>query len=1009
MFYSFLDHYSKLSFVSCFMVGALIGCHAKEEGAGIPTSRQSLESQKSDANEPIERNVNEAIHISREKALAEVHDHLEAGRTEQAIELLYQLLVLNPKDAEVLFYLANVNAEKGKLQEAIDLLSEISPDEPEAGVAALGVAAEWCFELEQFVEVERRYLKILELEPSANMARRPLAYLYNRQGRRHEAVKLIRELCRSGDVTQDELHALIVEADAMYDPPGSQPAPGERAYWPIGPMGRARLEFTEHRYAEAAIQVEPMVRSGEAPPSVVAFYGLAVAESQDDEKFDWWLKQVDERARAYPEYWAAIGTRLMADARFEEGLRALAEAIAGDPTDIRSTRRVVQAFRAMNNQPLVDQWVQRYQLLADSVALGGDIADGRIERIVSLAEKLETLSRKLEAILWLGIFSVRQNVDDDVMRQLNAERLATLEKKQAFPTKEDIFDGWEVDARPLPDLLPGRSTADVLDRSLVSPPIRQTVVPRFRDISAEIGLDHAYEIAATPQNRAFAIYQQNGGGIAIIDYDLDGMPDFYLAQGAADSPTFVATKSDQLVRALVSANKSSVLDITTWAGLRESSYTVGVTSGDWNQDGFPDLATSNIGSTVLLINNGDGTFHPRLLEVDTDLTTLRTSLAMGDVNGDAIPDLFVLNYMRGSGIADKPPLNVEGFATKPMTPHDFEPQLDQLWLNQKNGDVSQIKVGRHGIDESYGLGVVLTDFDVDGGNEVFVGNDAKANQLWKYDEESQSWTDIAVVRGCAFGSLGAPTASMGIAVGDFDNSGSIDLHISNFYNESSSLYLSQDGMFRDLNVKFGIDRSSKSVLGFGTQVLDYSNDGWLDLVVGNGHVENLESAGIPFRQKTQLLTNLANEFAISEIDDPSSYWGQLHLSRSIVTVDCNRDGKRDLVVNGLMEPTVLLLNETNTANHWVGFRLVGTRSERDAIGARVEVVADGHRQFFWVTAGDGYLSKNEATICCGLGGATAIGQVVVSWPSGLRQVFMDVSADAYSLLIENAPTAFVER
>lgn len=210
---------------------------------------------------------------------------------------------------------------------------------------------------------------------------------------------------------------------------------------------------------------------------------------------------------------------------------------------------------------------------------------------------------------------------------------------------------------------------------------------------------------------------------------------------------------------------------------------------------------------------------------------------------------------------------------------------------------------------------------------LFIGNDGGANQLWSFDPASSRWTDSAVLRGCAFGSFGAPTASMGIAAGDFDGSGSLDFHVTNFYNESSCLYLQNEDQLRDLNVKFGIDRSSNQVLGLGAQAIDVANDGHLDLIIGNGQIENLESLGTPFRQPMQLLENRGNRFDVVTVEDPTSFWNQDHLIRGLIRLDFNRDGKPDILATALLEPPALLINETENSHHWLGLQLVGTASE----------------------------------------------------------------------------------
>lgn len=960
-----------------------------------------------------------------------VADYLQAGDMKSAAEVLNRLLIANPDDAEALFYLANIRAAQGQRQTAINLLSEIPPEMPEAGLAALGVSAQWCFELEQYDEAEKRYRTILQLAPEADMARRPLAYLLNRQGRRHEAVRLIRELCESGNVTLDELHALIVEADAIYDPPTEEPTEnptekatgGSRPYWPIGPMGQARYEFTQGNYAESAALIESLLHRNDCPASVIAFYGLAVAEAQDAFRFNGWLTKVTPKVKTFPEYWAAIGIHWMGEGEVEKALRSLAEALMRNPTDVRSTRRVIQGFRSLGNDQQVDQWVARYERLSQSVATSVRTAEGDLTAYGDLVKTLRAMDRPLEAILW-EVAQAAQSPDGQTrMSALNAERLEILQRNEAFPSRQSVWGDWDFEQYPLAEPKPSTTNqTSPLSIAANSTRPRRTseqarvvmgATPKMQNHSDLVGLDHRYRVSRQAKDHAFAIYQQNGGGVAALDYDLDGQPDLYLAQGAADPPEFIANESDQLLRNTLTGNQRLVADVTTFAGARENAYTLGVTSGDWNQDGFPDLATANIGPTLLLLNQGDGTFRSVMLDPDASKSMLSTSLAMGDIDGDRLPDLYVLNYLDDERFVIMPPLDALGNATKSISQHGFQAASDEVWMSQPDGTAKRQTVTSPNTNRSYGLGVVLTDITGRPGNEVFVGNDGGANHLWSYEptsieSDSGKWTESAVLRGCAFGSFGAPTASMGIAAGDFDESGTLDFHVTNFYDESSCLYLQDEVRMRDLNVKFGIDRSSMKVLGFGAQAIDVSNRGRLDLIVGNGHIENLESLGKPFRQPMQLLENQGDRFEPVAVTDPSLHWDQSHLSRALIRLDFNVDGKSDIVVTDLLDPTALLINETATSHHWVGLRLIGTESERDAIGAKVQFRLPDRSLHAWVTAGDGYLGKNENTILLGLGDSEVIEEIVVQWPSGTRQVIENLDVDQYAIVIENEDEIFVQ-
>jgi hypothetical protein len=261
--------------------------------------------------------------------------------------------------------------------------------------------------------------------------------------------------------------------------------------------------------------------------------------------------------------------------------------------------------------------------------------------------------------------------------------------------------------------------------------------------------------------------------------------------------------------------------------------------------------------------------------------------------------------------------------------------------------------------------------------------------------------EIGQVAGLALDHSQNATAGMGIAAGDFDGNGRLDFHVTNFWEQLSSLYLqTSSGLFSDLAPSYGFDTLTYQMLGFGTQTLDIDRDGVLDLVILNGHIEDYSSTGYAFRMRPQILMGTRSRFEQRSVGDPKGYWTTKKLGRSLAKLDWNRDGRIDLAAVHLDAPVALLENRTDTAGHWLRLRLVGTLSERDAIGARVTVDCGGEQWTQWRTAGDGYLCTNEPHLDFGIGDATKIDQVTVHWPSGDQQLLTDIAADRCYLVIE---------
>lgn len=912
--------------------------------------------------------------------------------------------MVDPDDVEVLFRLAGIIAGRGDLSAAVDLLDAIPTGHAEAGIPALGQSADWCTKLERYGDAERRYRKILELFPQAAEAHRKLAHLYNRQGRRHEAAAHVIELCRQGNVRQDELHSLIHLSNAMYDDPSSQTAtPDDDSYWPIGPSADARKLFTEERFKDALIRLHDSVAAGEQPASIVALYGRIAAEAQDDQRFHWWLTQVDESTQEFSEYWAALGTFLLSKNRHGEAARALLEAVDRDSTDFRSIGRLRSTMEVLAKTENAALWEKRSAKLRRSFDANNRIAKATTpdnQSVEDLAGILDSLDRRLEAVLWRSVAGYNQQLSPNSMQKLREQLRQIVQADRGFPNRASRLCNIALGEFPLPSI-----------KSSPEPDVRyattgnaENAIPhpaRFENVASELGLAHAYHVASTKLDYGFSIYQSIGGAVAVLDYDLDGHADLYFAQGGADAPSFVGQQSNLMYRSL----QDKLLDVTASAGVVDLNYSLGVTAGDWNQDGFADLVVGNIGANWLFVNNGDGTFTRALMDDADDKAMLTTSLAMGDLTGDALPDVFTLNYLHDPEIAKRPQINEHGEVITSLVPRDFHPGLDRIIINDGRGKALFHDISDAESTSRTGLGVVLGDFDHVPGNEVFVGNDGYANQLWKHSDDGR-WADVAMLDGCAYGASGAKTASMGIAAGDFDRNGWLDLHVTNFQNESVSFYLNDGGSYQDRSIQFGLSAPSKSVLGFGTQAIDYDNDGRVDLVVTNGHIEKTSDAQAAFKQPIQLFSNLGGRFELASVSDDSGYWKSNHLGRALARLDFNRDGKMDFVVTHLGETSALLLNRTPTKHHWLQLVLRGVSSERDAIGARVQLSVSGRQLTEWVTSGDGFLCRNEPVLSFGLGNADRIDEVLITWPSGITQEIHGVRADRRLLVIENQPDPF---
>jgi hypothetical protein len=449
-------------------------------------------------------------------------------------------------------------------------------------------------------------------------------------------------------------------------------------------------------------------------------------------------------------------------------------------------------------------------------------------------------------------------------------------------------------------------------------------------------------------------------------------------------------------------------DVTVSAGVGDNGYSQGVTVGDYNADGFSDLYIANIGLNHLYRNNGDGTFGDATFGLGRVDSSWTTSCVLADLNGDAFPDLYDVTYLAG-----REPLESicrddrRKGGVRTCDPGMFQAQPDRLLLNR--GDGSFFDVSRQaGIlaPDGKGLGVVAANFRKTAQLDLFVANDTTANFFFINSASPAGsppvFIENALISGCAYDSDGRAKASMGVACDDVNGDGLFDLFVTAFYKESNTLYLQQPGeIFADRTGEAGLKEPSFQMLGFGTQFLDADLDGWPDLAVTNGHIDDLTEFGAPYRMPAQFFRN--GGFGRFEKLLPAElgvFFERQQLGRSLARVDFNRDGLDDFVISHLDTPAALVANCTSGAGHFFTLRLHGVDSNRDAIGTIVRVEAGGRTRWKQLTAGDGYQASNQRQLVFGLGEHTSVEHLIVTWPSGREQRYSQVAADAEYILVE---------
>ncbi|MDR3639541.1 MAG: FG-GAP-like repeat-containing protein [Isosphaeraceae bacterium] len=892
-------------------------------------------------------------------------------------------------DPEAAYWLGVCSRAEGYHEQAVAAWARVAPGAPKGTVAALERARTLMSDLGRFAEAEV-ILERLVGRPGAAIAeaRQALAQLYFWQGRR----EAMRRLIEAGWAPAQPRAATLRDLWMIDSTPprvemvrtlvnwASRQAPDDDRVW----LARANLAIQEGRFDAAARDLDACLTrrpddaavwrarlewaraSGSVGETRLALHRMPANELTEVEALALraWLAAREGDPRGEGLAWEEVIERSPYDSHALDRLAALAWEEGQRDRAAELRRRKADTDRAR----------ERYRW-----RLKDQVPTGSYDELAGLAE---SLGRWFEADGWWSL-AMRQAPGDPVI----AEARGRLRPRPKEPRR--------VAGETLAKRFFGPGGADAVAATVAtSPPV---VRPDFFDDAEAAGLQFVFDSGQSPLRQ---LPETMSGGVGLLDYDGDGWLDVYVVQGGTFPP--VADRPGAGDRLYRNKGDGTFEDATARSGLAalRRGYGHGVAVGDIDNDGHPDVFVTRWRSYALYRNKGDGTF--------ADVTSSAglggerdwpTSAAFADLDGDGDLDLYVCHYLDWDAEHPKvcgraPALGGQGDASQRPSycmPHLFASLPDHLFRND-GGRFVDVTADAGVVDhEGRGLGVVAADLDDDGKVDLFVANDATANALY-HNLGGLKFEEVGIASGAGCNAEGAFQAGMGVAAGDLDGDGRLDLAVTNFYGESTTFFRNLGrGMFDDQTDSVGLAAPSRFLLGFGAALLDVNDDGRLDLATANGHVLD-ERPDFPYAMPAQLLIGVEGGRLKDVSAGAGSPWTVPRVGRGLAAGDLDNDGRVDLLILSQNGPLAFIHNRT-AGGHSVMLRLEGTASNRDAVGARVTLNSGGRRQVAQRVGGGSYQSAGDPRLHFGLGALKRVDSIEVRWPSGRVDTYRDLEAD----------------
>lgn len=932
-----------------------------------------------------------------EQLFAQALAHAERGQLQSAYDELQRILDAFPDHFSAQREKALICIQMRRSSEAAGLIDAMPDDFLAAEFDKCWTLMASLTDSGYLLEAMPLLKRLLQIKPSHSPTRREMLRLYRISGENAAASVYLYAALREPRPELGDLLMCTAPLTNWASPDDVQfmKVVGQRTQDSLTMLGYARRQMQSGQQSGAVEVLRRVVeRSPQWQPALAQ---LAIVYWQLGQENEWReaLARFDTSSLNHADSWFIWGVWQIRQGDFSAAVRCFGEALERDPKHAGAASYLIVALGKIGRESEAADWKSYVEHLSQL-----DQACLTVSQFAPAAEDVRKIVLECRSLGW----------------QREARGWCNYAQNRWPTIRWDEFNDDESPNEPVKDVveLPQRKLLAALDfrREPLPPPlVRQdshppsttptSVAPPWLldNEASAMGIRFQFQNGLPSDRKQTYMFEFAGPGVGILDYDGDGWPDLELTQGASwPLRNDDIEIRDELFRNLGDGTFATVGGL---AGLDDPGYSQGPAISDFNSDGFPDVYLCNIGPNRCYLNNGDGTFSDITDATGTAGEEWSLSAAWADFNADGHPDLYVVNYLADSAL-ERACVGKDGRRIQ-CSPTFFAAADDRLYLNLGDGRFQDIsEASGIQIPDGKGMGIVVGRLQNSPRPSIFVANDLTPNFLFTSPEVSSGlphFENVGATAGVAFGPQGTAESSMGVAAGDVNGDGHLDLFVTNFLAEATNLLIQQpDGVFEDVANRYGLLAGGLTTEGWGTQFLDIDADGWLDLFVANGHLEEYSAAD---RMPAQLFRNQQGG-RLDLVSGPAigQYFRRNYLGRSVALWDWNRDGREDLAVSHVTDPVAVLTNRTQEAGHRIGLRLIGVQAARDPIGAKVTVISRERTLVRELIGGNGYAASNERRLYFGLGLATGPVELEVEWPSGAVQNLTAPVVDQEYLLIE---------